>query len=266
MVLESPFQHPFREKVDPVSQGRNQRALEEFLGDSVVLKDSDGYIDMDGVVGYLFGGNVIFTSSGTFTKASYPGLRAIKVKVQAGGGGGAGCPATGAGTVAAGSGGGQGGYAESFLLVDALSSSETVTVGAGGAAGTTGNGGLGGASSFGAHAVCAGGGIGRALSLAVAGSAGMNSTGAGGVSAGQIQYGGETGHGCFVSQSNDRVLAGTGGGRGGGAAGSSSSTSAAGAVGGAPGAGGGGGANRKSQPAVGGGAGAAGIVIVELYY
>lgn len=107
--------------------------------------------------GYM--GSVYFTSSGTFTKATYSWLRAVKVKVQGAGGGGGGTDyIDNAGEAASSPGGGGGGYAESFITdIASLDSSVTVTVGSGGTAGTGGTSGStngtagssGGASSFG---------------------------------------------------------------------------------------------------------------------
>src|SRR5690606_22288479 len=81
--------------------------------------------------GYRLGETVYFTVSGTFSKADYPGMRAVRVKCQGAGGGGGGVAATGAGERAVSAGGNGGGYAEKFILVDDLSGDETVTVGAG---------------------------------------------------------------------------------------------------------------------------------------
>ena len=104
--------------------------------------------------GYKYMQTVRYTSNGTFTKASYPGLKAVNIRLVGGGGG-----SQGMATYSAGAGGGGGGYAEKFVLASALSASETVTVGAGGTAGASGggNGGNGGSSSFGTHCVAAGG-------------------------------------------------------------------------------------------------------------
>src|SRR5690606_34295960 len=109
--------------------------------------------------GYVYGGTVYFTSSGTFTKADYPGLRAVRVKVQAGGGGGGGAAGTSPGEEAAAAGGGGGEYAESFIPASGLSAAETITVGTGGSGGAAGFniGSTGGDSSFGSHVVAKGG-------------------------------------------------------------------------------------------------------------
>lgn len=103
---------------------------------------------------------IVFTSSGTFTKASYPWARYARVRVVGGGGGGGGGEAPGAGEISCGGGGGGGGYAESLLTVSALGTSETVTVGSGGSGGAAGvnDGSSGGTSSFGSLVVATGGG------------------------------------------------------------------------------------------------------------
>jgi hypothetical protein len=117
--------------------------------------------------GYAYNSTVYFTSSGTFTKATYPWLRAIRVRLVGAGGGAGGCAATGAGQVSYGTGGGGAAYAEKFITdIAGLSASVTVTVGSGGAGGAAGanNGSTGGSSSFGAllSANAGSGGLGQA--------------------------------------------------------------------------------------------------------
>jgi len=110
---------------------------------------------------YAFVQTLQFTSDGTFSKADYPWLRAIRVKCQGAGGGSGGCATTGAGAGANSAGGGGGGYAESFITnIAGLDASITVTRGAGGAAGASGDnaGSAGGSSSFGTVVSAAGGG------------------------------------------------------------------------------------------------------------
>lgn len=96
---------------------------------------------------------VTFTGSGTWTKQD--GLQSVDVEVQGGGGsGGSGNSADNA----AGSGGAAGGYARKYIAAAALGATESVTVGAGGAAsGTFGDGNNGGTSSFGSHCSATGG-------------------------------------------------------------------------------------------------------------
>lgn len=102
--------------------------------------------------GYRFGGTVYFTSSGTFDKDDYPGLRAIEVELVGGGGAGGNCEATGSGQYAVSGAGGGGAYARKFVLASALSDSETVTVGQGSSTADQG-----GTSSFGTHCSAEGG-------------------------------------------------------------------------------------------------------------
>lgn len=85
-----------------------------------------------------------FNTSGTWNKPSMDPDSLVLIRVWPAGGGGA------RGTSAGGGGGGYG--AEKRMLLSDLGSSETVTVGLGGAARTTnGNGNAGGDSSFGSH-------------------------------------------------------------------------------------------------------------------
>lgn len=107
---------------------------------------------------YAYVQTIYYTTSSTFTKATYPWLRAIKIRCQGGGGGGAGAGDNNS----AGGGGGGGGYGERFVLATSLGASETVTIGAAGTGGAVGNnsGASGGTSSFGSLLVCTGGGAG----------------------------------------------------------------------------------------------------------
>jgi hypothetical protein len=110
--------------------------------------------------GYQFRETVYFTSSGTFVKADYPWLRAIRVRVVGGGGGSGGVAACTATQVAIGGAGGGGGYAESFITdIAGLDASVTVTRGGGGSGGAAGdnNGTAGTNSSFGALVIGGGG-------------------------------------------------------------------------------------------------------------
>jgi hypothetical protein len=94
---------------------------------------------------YRFVSTVYFTSSGSFVKADYPWLKAVRVLVQGAGGGGRGTAATANEGQAGGAGGG---YAEKFITdIAALDSSVTVTVGAGGTTAANADGNNGGNSS-----------------------------------------------------------------------------------------------------------------------
>lgn len=222
-----------------------------------------GYVDQ----GYRLGAVVYFTSSGTFTKASYPWARAVRVRVQGGGGGGGGAAASSSGNTSLGTGGGGGGYAESIVPVASLSASETVTVGAGGSATSGGSGGTGGSSSFGAHAVASGGGGGAVKpNNAYAPYVQAGAGGAG--SAGDFRCGGGAGS---SGASADTLGSGGGGGSsqlGGGGRGfatGSGSSSAVGEPGANYGGGGGGAFSTTGGAARAGGAGAPGVVIVEVF-
>lgn len=94
-----------------------------------------------------------FTAGGTWTKpAGAPADALAVIEVWAAGGSGA------RGVIGAGGGGG-GMYASKTVLLSALGGTETVTIGAGGAARTTDGAGYGGGnSSFGAHLTGYGGG------------------------------------------------------------------------------------------------------------
>lgn len=233
---------------------------------------NDTFADKLTKQGYAYSSTVYFTSSGTFTKATYPWLRAIRVRMVGGGGGGGGAATTGAGLVAAASGGGGGAYAESFITdIAGLSASVTVTVGAGGAAGAAGanTGSAGGDSSFGAAVSAKGGGGGEAgfanpvPTMGNGGAAG----GSGASSVGDLKFsGGNSGtahnnNAAFPANppSGASVFSGQVGGTITGSGGS-------GTAGLIYGGGGSGGLNGQNQAtARAGGAGGAGIVIVELF-
>lgn len=214
---------------------------------------------------------VVFTSSGTFTKASYPWLAAIRVKVVGGGGAGAGAAAVATGEASCGSGGGSGAYAESFITdIAGLAASETVTIGAGGTGVAGAGGNAGSSSSFGSAVVATGGQQG--FTTIAAGSTVFIARDAGGGGAksgctGNFTAGGNGGtYGmrtaatvCQGGSSGGSVF---GGGR------QATGTNSAGLPGDAPGAGGSGAAHvyaGSDLAAKAGGNGADGIVIVELF-
>jgi hypothetical protein len=222
--------------------------------------------------GYQFRETVYFTSSGTFVKADYPWLRAIRVKVQGGGGGGGGSASTGASQVAFASAGGGGGYAEKFITdIAGLAASVTVTRGAGGAGGAVGNnnGSAGGSSTaFGLTANGGSGGNGAAAGAYA--DTTFLAVGGGGASGGDINIdGGSSGvvfspgpTRCHAPQGGSSFLSTNSGpplfvGFGG-----SRSLSGPGSL---YGGGGGSSCAVASTSAGGGSAGANGIVIVELY-
>ena len=211
----------------------------------------------------------IFTAGGTWTKADYPWAKWVRVRLVGGGGGGAGCATTGAAQWSCSGGGGGGGYGESTLSVADLGTTETVSVGASGAAGGIGaSGSSGGSSSFGTHVVAAGGNGGGFSAVSAAGT-GALSGGGGSVSAGQIKAIGSGGStGMALGTAANQLWGGAGGGGGGGIGGGKTDDrrSTEGAQAGYfPGGGGSGVAVGASTTGVAGGAGALGIVVVEMF-
>jgi len=135
--------------------------------------------------GYQYHSTIYYTSNGTFTKATYPWLRAIRIRAVGGGAGAGsgGATTNGGGWASAGGGGGAGGYSE-LLVTDiaGLSASVSVTIGAGGAAATGNAAGTNGGNTTGFGITCNGGtgGSGMAQNNAAASTAG----GAGGTASG----------------------------------------------------------------------------------
>ena len=206
----------------------------------------------------------IFTSSGTWTKPA--NCKWIKVTVLGGGGSGGGAANASASQIAYGNPGGAGGYAIDYINATGLTS-ETVTVGAGGAATAAGGnvGNSGGSSSFGTYAVVTGGGGGGIVATGT--SATVSGGGNGGtVSAGDIQVPGQKG-GATVRFSGTSAVMMQGGGNsplGAGAAIPSINASGSDATG--YGAGGCGCMSSNAGGAFSGSAGSPGIVIVEEFY
>lgn len=215
---------------------------------------------------------VVFTASGTFSKASYPGMRGVRVQVQAGGGGGMPADDTAASQTSAGGGGGGGAYAESFLTPDQLAASETVTVGGGGTARpcSWSQSDYGGDSSFGTLVtadggggafLCMSGGTTASVSRAIGGEGGLTGTGD------RVVPGTDGGNGIRIDGSSNGTSSGYGGnsalGKGGSAQGFQSfgdGTSSG------YGGGGAGEYNVASQVEKLGFNGGPGIVIVTVYY
>ena len=217
---------------------------------------------------YRYVQTVKFTSSGTFSKASYSGIKAVRIRAVGGGGGGGGSGAAVAAQHSSGSGGGGGGYAEKFVLESSLTSSVTVTIGAGGSGSSNAAGGTGGSTSFGSHAVAAGGAGGdtfpsTAVMIGALGGAGGAGT------TGDILMPGSVGG--LGSGNATLGLGGSGGSSqfGGGAVGAYTSTGSGTVAGTAAsansGGGGGGSTTNAGGGAMSGGAGGSGMVLVEVY-
>lgn len=235
------------------------RAITPF-GLASVLSTIQGYRPM--------GGAVIYTSSGSFVKGDYPGMRAVRVRGVGGGGGGGGAPSAGVGNHSAGGGGGGGGYAESFILASSLAASETVTVGAGGSGGVNGFGGTGGATSFGSHVLAQGGNGGNyfgdtpLMIGAIGGGGGLATAGTIRTKGGSGQFGsgyatlahGGVGGHSAMGGGGFGVYVPTGGG------------STPGSTGGQYGGGGGGGAVNAGGASANGGPGYQGIMLVEVFF
>ena len=154
---------------------------------NILVSNGTGWVSQAPASGGSLLRQVVFTASGTWTKGS--GTKYILVEGVGGGGGG-----DSVGFNASGGGGGAGGYFRKFIDVTSITT-ETVTIGAGGSAETTG-----GTTSFGSHC-SATGGLG---STSLAGGAGgtatggdVNINGGGGSAMGQINCSGQGGSSFF---------------------------------------------------------------------
>lgn len=204
---------------------------------------------------YMLLSKSFITTAGSGTYTVPTGARALRV-VCIGGGGAGGNIAT---SVGGAGGGGAGAYAEKWIT-GTLSSTYSVSVGAGGSAAD------GGATTFNTNVVVAQGG----------GYAGSNTSGAGGdggnadSSTGDFKFAGQTGFsgGRDIGASDGlHYFAGAGGSTMYGAGGSSLAPASAQSNGvAATGYGsGGGGSRRSTSGSATGGAGASGVIIVEAY-
>ena len=233
-----------------------------------------------------------FNSNGTYTKPA--GLKHVRVQVWGGGASGA-CTTDVNGECG---GGGGGGYFERVFLATEIGATETVTIGAGGAA-VSGfvNGNAGGTTTFGSLMTVFGGGAGAQSSAGGGGgggggmlAVGGNASGGTAGTAGDVLSGGGGASGVNAGGGGNTASAGAGGGGGngvhggGGGGGVGTSNAAAGGTstfGGAGGAanfaasgnatsgvapGGGGGAKGSNAGSGSSGAGAAGRIIVTEYY
>lgn len=193
----------------------------------------------------VLGATNYYTSSTTWTKPV--GLKFVIVEAVGSGGGGG---ANDSGSTNNGAGGGGGGsYATVKKLAASLGATETVTIGAGGAAATNGN-----DSSFGAHCIGKGGTKGANGSGGAGGAGGVAGTGDFKVPGGQGSTGGAA-----------TPYGGAGGGTRYGQGAPARLDGGVADPGGLYGGGGAGGA-RIASGGRAGAAGAAGVVIVREYY
>jgi len=192
----------------------------------------------------------VFTSSGTFTVPA--GVTKLKVTVVGGGASGYGASGVNAAFMGGRAGGGAGGAAIKTITVtpgDAIA----VTIGAGGASGSSSS--AGGTSSFGAHCSATGGGAASTFT------GGVGGTG----SSGDLNLGGGAGGAGSYHAAGDGTSGNTGGTGGNSifGGGGLAKTNTTGGTGNAYGAGGGGGSSDHNTGTFNGGAGASGVVIVE---
>lgn len=196
-----------------------------------------------------------YTSSNTWTKPS--NLDFVVVEVVGGGSGGGSVNAE-----AVGGGGAAGGYAVKKIAAASLGATETVTIGAGGAANSAG-----GTSSFGAHCSATGG-----AAPPAGGAVAQGATGGVG-SGGDLNLDGEDGGGGIIAgtaATSEPGIAGRGGssrygGGGRGAVVALDVGSGTGDNAGNYGSGGGGSVNLNAGGSAAGGTGSGGLVVVHEY-
>ena len=190
-----------------------------------------------------------FDASGTWTKPG-SGTMAIVMLWGAGGSGG-----TGDAVEGPGGGGGGGECALAFFLLSTLGATETVTIGAGGAAVTADdtNGNAGGNTTFGSHLTAYGGGGGGGNGHPGAGGGGGGALGAGTTGSGDTGGAGGGPDGGAGATGAGGTAGGDGGTGGGGGGGSGGNTTAGAGGSSSWGGGGGGGGNQGSGNGGGGG-------------
>lgn len=234
-------------------------ALEVYFGGA--------WTGLAGAGGYQYLTTIAYDSSGTFVKANYPGLRAVRFNCQGGGGAGGGAGITGAGSASAGGGGQGGNYAEKFVVATALAASVTVTRGAGGAGVAGLDGSNGATTSCGSHCIAGGGAGGVTGGTTATWSTSISATPITTATGDLIRLGSPGGFG-IIHGASDFALSGEGGSSMWGIGGRpvQSGTGAAGFAGGGHGGGGGGAGNSNSQGSTrAGGAGTNGRVLIDLY-
>ena len=254
------------------------------LNASAQLPAVDGSL-LTGIVTGKKADQQVFTSSGTWTKPSGFSSKAYSFIQCWGGGGGA----SRAASTSSLSGGGGGQYSQLWILLSSLGSTETVTIGAGGAGrtGSAGEGSAGGTTTFGSFFPVYGGGGGSSTGYGARGGSPMGAGVAGSSTngvAGSLTTDGATyvlpplpawqgGYGKSATSyparlHADSLMAGAGGGSanstaggtsiGGGNGGTAAATAGAGSV---PGGGGASSTNVNTD----GGSGAAGKCIVTVF-
>lgn len=144
------------------STGNDPVAASLTAGSGITITPGAGSISISASGGSSGISSIVvrkFTTSATYFPTS--GMVFCNVKMVGGGGGGGGCADSTDNKVAAASGGSSSGYSESTLTAATVGASQTITVGAGGAQGTTSNGSDGGDSSFGTLVIANRGGWGQ---------------------------------------------------------------------------------------------------------
>lgn len=215
----------------------------------------------------------IFTASGAYTPS--PGMFQAEVEVVGGGGGGGAASAQGAAnTITNGGGGGAGSYSKRLCTSTMIGGSQTVTIGAGGAGGTTnaavgaaGGAANGTATSFGTLCIANGGGGGQYQLQTGSVTPGPGMGGAAGT--GDIALQGNNGGGPVNNAASGFPIGGAGANSPYGAGGYevylTAATNSNGQPGRGYGSGGGGGVSFQSTGFASGGAGAPGLCIVTEY-
>lgn len=254
---------------------------EDFISTSAGAGDSgkvpklngSGILDSSFLKGSLPFVKTIYDLSGSpHTWTKQPGLTMIRVQLWGGGGGAA--AATGAGSSAGGGGGGE--YIEAFFAASELGSTETITIGAGGARKLVAGAGNAGSNTTFGSLLTAHGGSNGTTGDSGGGNGGSpftltNIYGAGGaVGANGLYSGGGSGSTGTSPYDGGKSLYGGGGGAGWDGGGAIGGTSTFGGNGGGAGSdgsvpGGGGGAGRVDTGGYGG-AGGNGRCIVTEYY
>ncbi len=205
-----------------------------------------------------------FTSNGTYTPT--PGMSFVIIKVQGGGGGGGGTTAPTAGLVSIGAGGAAGAYAVGRFSAALIGASQPVTLGGGGLAAVSNDGGVGGTSSVGSLITAPGGPGGPMFNNAGVPNANGNGVTSGSPTGGNIVSSVGVGGGLALGLTTLVCYGGQGGAS---IFGAGATNSPSGGSGGNPGfgygSGGSGAATISGGGALPGGVGKGGIVIIEEY-